>query len=272
MPRGRLAIVLLVLFVGLGATLRAEPTQQKSVFRQGKAVNRRYQPSAAPLPPTAIVKINISGTNYDHLTQPMYTQLRSASMELLKRYPPDQHVYIGLGRDPAPFVAFLQEIGTEALNFPSSGRGHTHSAELDRHFAELIPAHIRNGQKTIVLIDQTSSGKTHNTMMPLLRSYLQRTGSSVQVKGVAFYSSNAVRLQGATPGLETINTTAFPEVNKFMGGIYENIIAPYERHTPSNTPLQSLKWRPQYDQFRQGLGQRIERDQELDTFLSQFDK
>src|SRR5688572_31364670 len=117
-------VLLLVCLSGLAA---ANQPQQQSVTRPGKVVNRRYQPGLPALPTTAIATIG----GKQHLSEVVYNHLKTASKKLLEKYPPDQHVYIGLGRDPAPFVAFLQAIGTEAMSFPSSGKGHTASAILD---------------------------------------------------------------------------------------------------------------------------------------------
>jgi hypothetical protein len=240
-----------------------------SAWAAGTApVARRYDPNKAKIADGPIVHLQVGQQRYDHVSLQQYKDLRNASIALMKKYPPDQHVYVGLGRDPAPFIAFLQEIGAEAHNFPASGQGHAASALLDRHFQQLIPAHVRNGTKKIVLIDQTRSGKTHQSMMPLLKDWLKRTGSSVQVTGVAFNQAATVSLN--VPGLSVIDTRPFPEVFKFFYAPYEGIVSPFERHTPSTQQPSALKWRPQYDSYRKGLGQRIERDPELDKFLAPF--
>ena len=253
-----------ILILALGALVSAAA----GAATKQAHVSRRYDPKKSKIGDGALVHITDSGTRYDHVTKQQYIELRDASIALMKKYPPDKHVYIGLGRDPAPFIAFLQEIGAEAHNFPASGQGHTASARLDRHFEKLIPASVRRGSKTILLIDQTRSGKTHQSMMPLLKDYLKRSGSKVDVKGVAFNSGGTVSL--SVPGLRVIDTSPFPEVMQFFYAPYEGIVSPFERHTPSTQNVSELQWRPQYDKYRNGLGQRIERDPELDRFLASY--
>jgi hypothetical protein len=260
------ALVLLGLTASLASA--AAPGQQQQQRGKGP-VTRRYNPAAPKIADGPLIHINVGGQNYPHGDLAGYKDLRNAAMTLLQKYPPDKHAYVGLGRDGSPFTAFLQEIGTDAFNFPASNVGHTGTALLDKHFEKLIPAHIRNGNKTIVIFDQTSSGKTPINILPLLQSYLQRTGSTVKVKAVAF---GAPTVSQSHPDMEAINTSAWPEVAKFYYPPYEGVVSPYERHTPSVTPVEQIQWRPQYDQYRAALGQRIERDPDLDRFLAPFAK
>jgi hypothetical protein len=232
--------------------------------RRRASVRRVFKRGAPVLPGGPIVRIQ----NHQHMSEAAYSDLRDASIALMKRYPPSQNVYVGLGRDPAPFIAFLQAIGATALNFPASGGYFSKSEELDRHFEKLIPKSVRQGNRTLVLLDQTSSGKTHAAMMPLLRSYLHRTGSKVQVRGVAFYE--AARVSRRIKDLETIDVRGYPEVGKFLYEPYEGIVSPYERHVPGQDNLEDLTFRPQYDRFKAAIVERAKRDAKLDRFLTGF--
>jgi hypothetical protein len=263
-----LALALLALATSVAS---AQTQQQKYGAGQSRAaVARRFNPSLPKPADGPLVNLTVSGASYPHMSKAAYTDLRNASMTMMQKYPPDQHVYIGLGRDPAPFIAFLQEIGADAMSFPASGGSFAQSPELDRHFEKLIPASVRNGQKTIVLIDQTRSGKTHAQIMPLLKSYLARTGSSAQVVGVVYNSASTVSRNNANLNLDVINTTPFPEVFKFFYSPYEGVVSPFERHVPGTNTVEQLQWRPQYDQFRTAIGQRVETDPDLDQFLAKF--
>ena len=233
--------------------------------RTRSQVRRLYDPRARPLPNGGIVRLSGEGETHNHMDQASYTDLRNASIQLLKKYPPSQHVYVGLGRDPAPFIAFLQVIGTRALNFPASGGAFQASEELDRHFTKLIPRSVRFGNKTILLIDQTSSGKTHAALMPLLKRYLKRTGSKVDVKGVAFYEAPRVSMR--LRHVETINVTNYPEVGNFLYSPYEGVVSPFERHVPDSEAVEDLTWRPQYERFKDAIRKRAQRDARLDRFL-----
>jgi hypothetical protein len=252
-------VVLLLLALAPGASSAArEATRQAPV-------KRLYNAKARRLPDGAIVRIQSNA----HVSASAYNDLRDASMALMKKYPPTSHVYVGLGRDPAPFIAFLQAIGTGALNFPASGGMITRNQELNRHFEKLIPKSVRFGKKKIVLIDQTSSGKTHASIMPALRAYLKRTGSKTEVVGVAFYSASSVSRR--VQGLSTINTARFPEVDNFLYAPYEGVVSPFDRHVPSQDALDTLTWRPEYERFKAAITKRIVRDAILDRFLGRYD-
>jgi hypothetical protein len=264
----RNAILLVAIALSLGAPLgfAAQQTQGTTKARAAAPaapVKRLYSKTAKPLSNGAIVRIG----GHRHVSQAAYRDLRNASIALMKVHPPDKSIYIGLGRDPAPFIAFLQEIGADALNFPASGGYFSASPEMDRHFEKLIPKKYRDGNKNLVLIDQTRSGKTHAAMMPLLRDYLKRKGHKVTVKAVA-YNQGAISNTGL--GIRVIDTTPFPEVYKFFYSPYEGVVSPFNRHVPGQNTVEQLTMRKQYDQFRAGVRKRIQRDAVLDRYLSAF--
>ena len=225
-------------------------------------VTRTYLKGAKRLPAHGLLRLG----GYDHVSLAAYRDLRNASIALLRLHPPDQSVYIGLGRDPAPIIAFLQGIGADALNFPASGASFSESPSLDEHFARLIPKRFRQGSRNLVLIDQTSSGKTIHAIKPLLRDYLHRTGSAPSIKAVAFNEASGVTY--GRSGITTISTKPFPEVHKFFYPPYEGVVSPFRRHSPGTNTLRQLTYRPEYDRFRAAVKKRITRDEALDRFLA----
>jgi len=50
-----------------------------------------------------------------------YADLKGGVIELLRRYPRTKYFFVGLGRDPAPVIAFLQNLGEKqlAVNLPA---------------------------------------------------------------------------------------------------------------------------------------------------------
>jgi hypothetical protein len=278
-----------MLYLAIAAALPAPALAEQKASRSGRGargVVRRFDPKKPPLDSGHLLTIKSdeavteyhfqkngsyntgrTGTDWQHMSLGQYQEIRNAGIELMKKFPPATHVYVGIGRDPAPFIAFMEELGAEAFNFPASGTGWQGNATLDEHIEKILPARVRNGNKTIVLVDQTSSGKSLAAAMPIFSGFLQRTGGTAPVKALAFTGSTQLNSDAQREGVETISTDHFPEVNRFFYAPYEGVVSPYARHNPATQRYDQIQWRPQYGEFKAALGQRIERDGELDTFL-----
>jgi hypothetical protein len=260
--RGSLAILCLLL-AGVGAWAApggagaTRPVHFKSPFKKG----------LRPLKDGALVTI----LGQEHVSAGQYRDISAAAMHLLQKYPADRHYFIGLGRDPAPIIAFLQNLGGKrlAINFPASSNGSRNATKeiLARYVARFIPAQILRSGRTIVFVDATSSGRGLDHYVPLIKPSLR----GIKVIKVAF----GVRNSGAAtttiytnPGNKrVINTSPFPEVDQFYGSPYESVVSEYPRHAPGKDRLSDLARRPEYEQYRKALLQRMERDRDLDSFL-----
>jgi hypothetical protein len=131
---------------------------------------------------------------------------------ITENYPPDQYVYVGLGRSPAAVVASLQAKGHTAASVPLSsfrpgpsdpgsilsralvdedGRpvpGLTHEQQemLNAHFDEFL-GHIEPG-RNVVLIDYTESGKSLVAAQHYLQQWAgNRWGGDTQVDAFAMH-------------------------------------------------------------------------------------
>src|SRR5689334_23322349 len=115
-PLKHTSIGLLSLCLALGAGTAARGNEAgsrrliRSPFQRGKVL--------PVLPDSHLVTI----ANNPHVTKAQYEDLSNGVQALLKRYHPDKHYFIGTGRDPAPIIAALEDLGGRALamNFPAS--------------------------------------------------------------------------------------------------------------------------------------------------------
>jgi hypothetical protein len=231
-------------------------------------VRRLADGTLPPLPDGPIVQID--GT--DHMPKATYDQLRDAMIETMKKYPPDQHYFIGLGSDPHPIIAFLQNVGGRGLatNFPASGK---YTINLDPrvlapYVRKLIPPEVLNGSKTLVLLDQTDSGAAREgTLAQISRvfeAYLKSIGSTARVTKLAYSPSPQPSDTGQ------IDTNRYPEISRFLKPPYEHVVSQYDRHVLARNTLKDLIERPQYEVFKDAMLERMKRDQTLDTFLAQY--
>jgi hypothetical protein len=252
------------------------PAARQAAARQ-TALRRHYKPGATPLPSGGILHTE-AGTLFD---AGVYHDLSKAVQTLLRELPPDQHYFVGLGRDPAPIIAMLQNIGEKdlAVNLPgSSGKrgtgapwaaGQLPHAKIAEYIEHFVPEAVLKGQRTLVLVDQTRSGTTLTEFGALVDAYLQRIGSKA-AKRVAF----SPKAQPAST--MRIDTSAFPEVERFLtpshfGGKYEGVVSEHPRHImgPRSHPWE-IKVRPEYQQMREALRKRMEHDDALDQLVAGF--
>jgi hypothetical protein len=252
--------------------LHAEGAQAETGGRQKAVVRRIYDP-AAPKPAAGA----LMHAGKDHLTEGIYHEFRNATVELMRRYPPNEHFFIGLGRSPAPMVAFLQNLERKgqraAVNFPASGlrsgRVAGKEAAYEEHFAHFIPPEVLKGKRTIVIFDRSVSGSggSIHKVKTALEDYLAKIGSKAKVVGVS-YSNGA---PNSSYGLDYLSTSEFPELLSTNTSAYEDHIAEYPHHAISaSTKPADAGRRPQYDQYREHMRSRQVADSELDHKLKEW--
>jgi hypothetical protein len=227
-------------------------------------IKRMFSPAAKKYGKDPAVKID----GYDHLDARQYKDIKAATLTLLRRFPPNNHYFIGLGRDPAPVIAMLQNLGEKhlAVNFPASSNeaGKDTPEVLAQYVQKLIPAEALTSGKTIVFVDATSSGRALNHYVPRLTPHL---GNNKVVR--AAFANPRWRIWNAPGENELIDTDDFPEVDKFYGAPYEGVTSEYERHAPGAFPISDLDTpRPQYKKFRDALKRRMKGDRDLDRKLA----
>jgi hypothetical protein len=236
-------------------------------------VVRRLLKPGARTPPTS--------TTFSYFQPSQYQEVRSAATKLLDQYPPDRHVYVGVGRALSPVIALLQNLDHDiAFNFPASGINAStgydptpYKEEFFRHFEKLIPASVLKGNKDIVLIDRSvrNSGSSIYRVQQLLKEYLVRIGSNVKVLGAGFSEQQ--------PGhsLGWVNTSSLPFMMQIHnarathgndGEFYENAFGEYPKHYIGRTHrLEQLVRKSSYDELKSFLRQHMEQDDQLDAYL-----
>jgi hypothetical protein len=235
----------------------------------------RYQPGRGRLPRGALVELGRPGNKTAHMTAAQYQDLSLAIRTILKRYPADKHYFIGTGRDPAPLVAALELLGGRpmAMTFPAS---HIVSDDHDtitpeligRYFERLIPdaqmrEQILHGRRKLVLLDQTRTGKTPNSLAPFIQAYLDRIGSRAEIVKLAI----APRGSSLYAGVQRISTQRFSDVGEYLTYPYEGVVSEFPRHLIGTHPISALRPRAAYGKFKAAMLERMKRDRELDRFL-----
>ena len=188
---------------------------------RAKPVLRRPVKAAAP-PNNAFAAGKFGGAG-------AYAQVRSAAMDIMKRFPPGETVYIGVGRSPSSVMAYLKAAGGGgddddfgAVDFPVSGLGHNGSRQstidaswpaYQELFREFLPVKQVKGAKRLLLIDLTSGVSTENFRYAV-RRFLHEEG----INGIEIETFSLV----ATAAKGEPNTVASPFV--FRGARVDHVV------------------------------------------------
>jgi hypothetical protein len=96
--------------------------------------------------------------------------IREAGDSIRRIYPPDQYIYVGVGRSPTALMAYLQlKDPSSVLQLPASGLASAPPVEslsqgakalIERHFSRFLPREDQLGSRQIVLIDFVGTGRS----------------------------------------------------------------------------------------------------------------
>jgi hypothetical protein len=219
----------------------------------------------------------------DHLSQSQYDQLKYVATAVLKRFPPKDHYYLGIGRSPSAIISMFQNLTSDkvspeevAMNFPASGLhdGGTHDdTSYFQHFDQLLPKEVVEGKRTIVLIDRSrpfqanapaaSGGASLHMFKQILERYLASKNSQVKVEAVGFSYGNLNPVFKLKHILFNYNT--HPELERVSMPYYEEIAEWPEHRIAPNVGIPQR--RQEYTAYKKQMRERMMRDAELDQFL-----
>ena len=199
-----------------------------------------------------------------------YQNVRDVGVRLMKKFRPDKHFFIGVGRSPVALVTFLRELNDDlAMTFPASDmRLEIQPAwrkEYFAHFAALIPKAVLDGDRTIVLFDRSREGKTLVRLKRYLQAYLKSIGSKTEVKVVGLSPTKPSASAG------WMNTSAYPNLFKYAQGQFDHdeAVAPFQgKHRIGVNAVTDLKANPNHRRFRNAMRARMAEDAVLDGILA----
>lgn len=109
---------------------------------------------------------------------------------LTKMYPPENHIYIGIGRSPTPVLALIEAIGQNKVNVPLSRVTGDYLSQkerlsLYRHFERFLPKPKEIENNSIILIDYTVSGISLKSAHEYILDYYNSLGAHISIKSFA---------------------------------------------------------------------------------------
>jgi hypothetical protein len=228
--------------------------------------------TAALGPGGAITSHPLTGAAINHLDQNHYNDIREMGLALLRRYKPDEHFFIAVGRSPSSLAAFLTELNPNmVMTFPASdlriGVQPAWKPQFFDHFEKLIPDDVLRGERTIVLFDRSHdrSGTSLSVMKTFLEEYLrQKNGKAVPVKAAGLANQGPL-----VAGVDHVSTAGHPHTFQYFGGNdHDEVFAAFkEKHQIGVEPMQNILENQSWYQLRNAVKQRMAHDDVLDHAL-----
>ncbi len=200
-----------------------------------------------------------------------YPGMKEIAEEVVKKYPPSEYVYVGVGRSPAAVTAYLKEAYPgSAVNVPFSRPNQTNvltKEELQVRVRALFDRFLKNEGvlnqgKKILLIDYSFHGQSLNLVNQFLNWYLKDQGHE-ELKGYALAMvgsgdvRNIERLQRTASGQ---NFKIFHLNHEQKWGFFSSQYDPWAEYpsldiTDRSLSIESIKKNPRYELLRHEFAQ-----------------
>ncbi len=208
-----------------------------------------------------------------------YAELSRILQYLVKEYPPDQYLYVGMGRSPTPLIALAKAALGEsrALSLPLSHIGNRiyfpskeEEDYMDKHFRHFLPTVKELKGRKILLIDFALNGRSIIEGLRQLRRYygtkagvyaLGMSGSEVTIKILTHMQITTIALSARLD-------------QRYLRRVY----SPYAEFERFFTNIPSSRYeaperREQFDQLKNAMARRMILDLGLrQTLEKHFDQ
>jgi hypothetical protein len=197
------------------------------------------------------------------LSRGAYEQLVHATKEILVRFPPETHFYVGVGRSPSGVLEALHALlPRRAQGFPASGLSDRAQHEIspaelveyERHLDHFFPDAARLHGRTVLLMDVVADGGTLRKLKPIFQRHFESRGIDVRVETLALNETNG-SVDHALSGRAAVASAG------------TEAIARYAAHHIGRKRLEELSPNPRRSDFVRSLLVRMSEDPALDRFL-----
>lgn len=230
-----LSLYFIALLLSIQST-GAQPNCALELLKVGNSVPSQERSSPTPKLAERIVAW-LTGANSEISRPPSkisdseFNQIRNICGEIIRRFPPEEFVYVGVGRSPTPFMAFFHSLGLQNIyNLPlSSMRNHPKASKLKvwsaqpdfnsalkpaveqrlfTHLAHFLPEASSFEGKTILLLDYTQTGASLVSAREYIARYYASKGVAVPVSLIAL--ADSIHAEDQVPQMSNYPQIAIP--------------------------------------------------------------
>lgn len=193
-----------------------------------------------------------------------FKELKAVSEEILKKFPPENYYYVGIGRSPTPILAYLNQLEVKFSIVPISSLRYepfpfkpTSEEILKNHFKKFLPTLDNLKGKKILVMDYSDLGGTIERAHAVIQSLYS---NKVEVKGLSISENLAPRLKNKN--FQLLDLKNYPLINNRFD---KNGFDKYAKY--GSYPL--LFGNPDPEKLKEALKPRVEFD-ELGKILKQY--
>ncbi len=207
----------------------------------------------------------------ENLVPSAYPAIRDVSLEILRRFPPDQYYLVGLGRSPAPVMAFLEEYGIKEqttvpishlkdyakVSFPEG------DAKLRTHFRKFLPTEAELHGRKVLLIDYVHTGDSLAKAAELIQEIFPSTGIEAFALGhTPFQPKLRIPFHRSFEQPDDEFTELFRRQKFDRWAKYKEYEAPFT----ANGDSQPAKFNSDYRHLETAIKKEMEKDETLRAF------
>jgi hypothetical protein len=249
------------------ATQRGTPAAKRAAAAKRGApdvkVTRRYKPPSKRSKAAA-------------LSATKYANYKKAGLALLRKYSPETHFILGVGRSPVGPVSFLKEltirgkpvsgdISSLAASVPASSLksevDQDRHAEFFRHFERFLPKDVLQGKRKVVLIDWVIGGSSVKNFKTVLEAYYKSKGIKNEVILSGFWHSTELA------DFDFVGKASDYGMNVSDGDGNAEFDGSHVISNDQGGRVQDLKPNAAHVTFRQGMRRSMQEDKDLDQIL-----
>lgn len=200
-----------------------------------------------------------------------YGEIKSTSLNILRKYPPDQYYYVGIGRSPVPIVAFFEELGIKGvstipisamrkLDKESAPAKAALQSRIKAHLNQWFPSKKELAGRKVLLLDYASSADGIIAVTREISDFASAQRPQVEVRAVGLFGMDKTGLKLAENHIDPIK---IPKISGSMTYSSYEIWAKVGKWNPWDPKSKSFKPRSEYQIYKNALAEEMRRDLEL---------
>jgi hypothetical protein len=220
------------------------------------------------------------GYSAEKVVQITYPEIKTTSLEILKKFPPEEYYYLSIGSSPLPFSAFFENLGiSDITTIPLSGMKKLGKIEgigrekldsrIQQHLSQWMPSRKELKGKKILVLDYAGSGSGLIAATNVIKSFVEarRLGTEVQAVGLVPATMPGTREKLLELGIFPIEMESRGRLASAMTYMWYKPWSKFGKWYAWNAKTTSFKSRSEYDEFKKALGREMKADTELSSRL-----
>ncbi len=192
--------------------------------------------------------------------------IKKACSDITKMYPPENHIYVGIGRSPSPFMAFFRASGYQNLfNLPLSlvlrqTLKPKIKFNLYKHFDQFLPTPSEIGSRSLLLLDYVVTGDSLLAAREYIVDYYRDQGVNISIQILPITNSRFLVTNDQIAKVKKVIISEYMIKNNLLEQAYDNLseYRRYRIHSSKNQKNLHENPNPYYHYLVQRFSEKIQ--------------